>query len=40
MRHARDGCRHAALFLMRARESKGLRHNAWPQFFNKEGELV
>jgi hypothetical protein len=39
-RHARDGCRHAALFLSRAREQKGLRHNAWPQFFNKDGSLV
>lgn len=39
-RHARDGVRHAALFLGRAREQKGLRHRAWPQFFNKEGELL
>lgn len=39
-RHARDGCRHAALFLNRARDQKGLRHSAWPQFFNKDGSLV
>jgi hypothetical protein len=39
-RHARDGVRHAALFLSRARDGKGLRHTAWPQFFNKDGSLV
>lgn len=39
-RHARDGCRHAALFLGRAREQKGLRHRAWPQFFNEKGEML
>lgn len=39
-RHARDSVRHAALFLSRAREQKGLRHNTWPQFFNKDGSLV
>lgn len=39
-RHARDGVRHAALFLGRAREQKGLRHNAWPQFFDKDGSLL
>lgn len=39
-RHARDGCRHAALFLNRARDQKGLRHTAWPQFFNKDGSLA
>lgn len=40
MRHARDGVRHAALFLGRAREKQGLRHRAWPQFFNEKGELL
>lgn len=39
-RHARDALRHAALFLNRARDQKGLRHRAWPQFFNKDGSLV
>lgn len=39
-RHARDGCRHAALFINRARQQKGLRHNAWPQYFNEKGELL
>jgi hypothetical protein len=39
-RHARDGVRHAALFLNRARAQKGLRHTAWPQFFNKDGSLI
>lgn len=39
-RHARDGARHAMLFLARARDQKGLRHRAWPQFFNEKGELI
>jgi hypothetical protein len=39
-RHARDGVRHAALFLNRASAQKGLRHRAWPQFFNKDGSMV
>jgi hypothetical protein len=39
-RHARDGVRHAALFLGRARDQKGLRHKAWPQFFDEKGELL
>lgn len=39
-RHARDGVRHGALFLGRAREQKGLRHRAWPQFFNADGSLA
>lgn len=39
-RHARDGVRHAALFLSRARQQKGLRHRAWPQFFNEDGSLA
>lgn len=39
-RHARDGVRHALLFLERARQQKGLRHNAWPQYFNEDGELT
>lgn len=41
-RHARDGVRHAALFLNRAREprAKVLRHRAWPHFFNDKGELL
>lgn len=39
-RHARDGVRHAALFLGRARDKGKLRHTAWPQFFNESGELV
>lgn len=38
-RHARDAIRHGALFLGRAREQKGLRHRAWPQFFGEKGEL-
>jgi len=39
-RHARDGARHGALFISRAREKPLLRHTAWPQFFNKDGSLV
>lgn len=39
-RHARDGVRHAVLFLGRAREQKGLRHRAWPQFFDESGDLL
>lgn len=39
-RHARDGARHAMLFLGRARDQAGLRHRAWPQFFNEKGELL
>lgn len=41
-RHARDGCRHAALFLNRASEPRAhvLRHRAWPQFFDEKGELL
>lgn len=39
-RHARDGLRHGMLFLHRARAQKGLRHTAWPRFFNKDGSLV
>ena len=39
-RHARDGVRHALLFLSRARQQAGLRHSAWPHFFGKDGELL
>jgi hypothetical protein len=39
-RHARDGVRHAMLFMGRARQTKRLRHVAWPQFFNEKGELL
>lgn len=39
-RHARDGVRHAALFIGRARETKSLRHRAWPQFFDEDGGLL
>lgn len=39
-RHARDGVRHAVLFLERARQQKGLRHTAWPDYFDKDGELI
>jgi hypothetical protein len=40
MRHARDATRHAALFLSRARAQAKLRHNAWPQFYNLDGEVA
>lgn len=40
MRHARDGVRHAMLFLARARDTKSLRHYAWPHFFGEDGELL
>lgn len=37
--HARDGTRHAGLFLVRAREQHELRGRAWPYLFNLKGEL-
>jgi hypothetical protein len=38
--HARDGVRHAGLFLDRARQQPELRGRAWPHLFNLKGELV
>jgi hypothetical protein len=37
--HARDGVRHAGLFLDRARQQPELRGRAWPHLFNLKGEL-
>lgn len=37
--HARDGVRHAGLFLDRARMQPELRGRAWPHLFNLQGEL-
>lgn len=37
--HARDGVRHAGLFLDRARQQPQLRGRAWPHLFNLKGEL-
>lgn len=39
MDHARDGIRHAALFLDRARQQPQLRGRAWPHLFDLKGEL-
>lgn len=38
--HARDGVRHAGLFIDRARQQPELRGRAWPHLFNLKGELV
>lgn len=38
--HARDGVRHAGLFLDRARQQPELRGKAWPHLFDKKGELL
>lgn len=38
--HARDGVRHAGLFLDRARAQPELRGRAWPHLFNLKGELL
>jgi len=38
--HARDGVRHAGLFLDRARQQPELRGRAWPHLFNLKGELL
>lgn len=38
--HARDGVRHAATFIKRAREQADLRGRAWPHLFNLKGELI
>lgn len=37
--HARDGIRHAGLFLDRARQQPELRGRAWPHLFDLKGEL-
>lgn len=37
--HARDGTRHAGLFIDRARAQPDLRGRAWPHIFNLKGEL-
>jgi hypothetical protein len=37
--HARDGTRHAALFMDRVRQQPELRGRAWPHLFNLKGEL-
>jgi hypothetical protein len=37
--HARDGVRHAGLFLDRCRQQPELRGRAWPHLFNLKGEL-
>ena len=37
--HARDGVRHAALFIKRAKAQPTLRFQAWPHLFKRDGEL-
>lgn len=39
-RHARDAMRHGLTFIERARKQKGLRHAAWPKFYNDKGEMA
>lgn len=38
--HARDGVRHAGLFLDRVRQQPELRGRAWPHLFNLKGEML